>query len=145
MSPVLTRPERSPAVRPDRSHLVLAAIGALVAVVVLLQGLAVLVRGPEFVTRVSVLNATPYPVDVSVRSPHDPGEIGLGTAPGRGHVDVREVVDQGDRWVFHFTAGPHEGGTLELSRSQLKREGWRVEVPGGVGERLAAQGATPIG
>jgi hypothetical protein len=113
-------------------------------VFVLLEGIALLASGPSFVSQVGVANQTPYLVDVEVSSPTDAGYVGLGAAPPGGRVDVREVVDQGDRWVFHFTAGRFDGGSVTVTRAQLERQGWRVDVPPETAQRLATAGAVPF-
>jgi hypothetical protein len=144
MSPVLTRPERSPTRLPRRSRIILGVAGAVAAVLLLLEGCALLVSGPTFVSRVSVGNHTPYVVDVEVSSSTNAGYVGLGAAPPGGRIDVREVIDQGDRWIFHFTAGPYDGGVVTVTRAQLEQQGWRLEVPPGTTERLATAGAVPF-
>jgi hypothetical protein len=140
MSPVLTRPDR-PTTRPGRSRIVLGVAGALAAVLVLLDGIAFVVRGPSFVPRVSIENTTPYRVDVEAAAVSDPAVVDLAAVPPGGRIDVREVVDQGDRWVFHFTAGPFDGGSVTIDRSDLERQGWRLQIPPLTAERLATAGA----
>jgi hypothetical protein len=144
MSPVLTRPGRPSTTRSPRTRVILVVGGLAIAVLLLLQGIALLVRGPSFVPRVSVENATPYLVDVEVASPGDAGFVGLGAASPRARMDVGEVIDQGDRWVFHFTAGRFDGGQVTLTRPVLERQGWRVQVPPDLAARLAAAGAAPF-
>jgi hypothetical protein len=57
----------------------------------------------------------------------------------------RSVADQGDRWVFHVTSGPHDGGEFALSKIRLERAHWRVVVPPDVHQRLEAETASAAG
>jgi hypothetical protein len=50
---------------------------------------------------------------------------------------VRGVIDQGDLWIFQFRHLGDAIGETSISREELERSGWRMEVPGAVEERLA--------
>jgi hypothetical protein len=53
------------------------------------------------------------------------------------------VIDQGDVWVFRFDyAGKHEE-EIEISRSELVRMDWTVEVPQSFGDALHGLGVEP--
>jgi hypothetical protein len=142
MSPVLTRPrpQSAPALfRRDVLILVLAGAIAITA----LAGIQAALRGPEFVDRVTVVNETPYLVDIEVTSDTRDGWLGLGpVSPGASH-NFGSVIDQGERWIFHVTAGPYDGGEFSLSKSELQ-ERWRVTIPRDVQQRLEALGAVPL-
>jgi hypothetical protein len=56
---------------------------------------------------------------------------------------VRDVVDQGIEWIFHFESQGVDAGELRYGESDLMRSGWKVVIPESVGERLAGQGVTP--
>ena len=47
-----------------------------------------------------------------------------------------DVLDQGDEWIFTFSSGGIEGGSLRVSRAKLAADGWRVSVPESVIQRL---------
>jgi len=143
MSPVLTRPRprSGPAVIP-REILVVALAGAIA--ITALVGIYGALRGPEFVERVTVVNETRYLVDIEIASPHEDGWLGLGPVSPDASHSFRSVVDQGDRWIFHVTAGPYDGGEFSLSKNELEREDWRITIPFEVGERLGSSGAAPL-
>jgi hypothetical protein len=122
---------------------VVVTVALVAAMVVFLQALGMLLPGPRFVARVSVANASPYLVDVSVSDGSRGGWMGLAAVRPDDHLDVYDVVDQGRTWVFRFTSGPYDGGELEISKSQLVRDGWRVTVPRAVIDRLSSRGASP--
>ena len=49
---------------------------------------------------------------------------------------VDAVLEQGDEWIFGFSSGGVEGGSLRVSRAQLAADGWRLEIPDDVTARL---------
>lgn len=54
-----------------------------------------------------------------------------------GSSDVaREVIDQGEVWIFRFRHWGEPVGELRMTRGELERSGWRVEVPETVSEHL---------
>ncbi len=67
--------------------------------------------------------------------------MSLATADREATTDAVDVIDQGPRWVFRFTAEGRDGGELRIARAALKQAGWTVDVPEGVIERLRQQGA----
>jgi len=142
MSPVLTRPR--PRSRPallSREMLLLVLAGAIA--VAAFVGIQAVLRGPELVDRVHVVNETPYLVDVEVTGSARDGWLELGpVSPGETH-NFGSVVHQGDEWIFHITTGPHDGGELSVRRAELERELWRITIPLEVRERLEASGAVP--
>ena len=140
MSPVLTRPRprSSPALAPRQVLLIGVAVAIGVAAIATTYSA---LRNPTSVDRLSVVNKTPYLVDVEVTG--GTGWLKLGpVSPGESH-DFRSVVDQGDRWIFHVTAGPHDGGEFSMTRSELERARRGVTIPGVVHARLEAGGAVP--
>jgi hypothetical protein len=142
MSPVLTRPR--PRSRPallSREMLVLVLAGAIA--VAAFVGIQAVLRGPELVDRVHVVNETPYLVDVEVTGSTRDGWLKLGpVSPGETH-NFGNVVDQGDEWILHVTTRPHDGGEFSVTKAELERELWRVTIPPEVGERLETSGAVP--
>jgi preprotein translocase SecF subunit len=95
------------------------------------------------VDRVVVVNRTPYDVNVELRASNDSGWTLLGQARHDAETPFHEVVVQGDSWVVHFDYGGKDGGEITLSRRQLARNGWRIDVPEEVAGRLAEQGISP--
>ena len=141
MSPVLVRSDdRSTAQDDRRRHIAVTAVVAI-AVAAMLAGLSTFLRGPARVDRITVQNRSPYVVDVEVTDGARDGWLGLAAARPQERVDVTDVVDQGDRWTFRFTSGPHDGGEVTFTRAQLERSGWRVTLPASMEARLGASGA----
>jgi len=142
MSPVLTRPRpRSSPVLVPRQVVVIGV--AVVVGIALIAATYAAVRSPASIDRLRVVNKTPYLVDVEVtRGAHD-GWLELGPiSPGESH-GFGSVVDQGDRWVFHVTSGPHDGGEFSMSRTELTHARWQVTIPDVVETRLGTGGAVP--
>jgi len=142
MSPVLTRPRprSSPELAPRQVLLIGLAVVIGVAVIVATYAA---VRGPASIERVHVVNETPYLVDVKVRAGTRDGWLELGPISPRERHDFASVIDQGDRWMFHVTAGPRDGGEFSMSRPELERARWAVTIPRVVASRLEAGGAVP--
>ncbi len=121
--------------------LVVLIVGVIA--VAALVGIQVALRGPDFVDRVRVVNATPYLVDVEVTGNARDGWLKLGpVSPGETH-SFGSVVDQGDEWIFHVTSGPHDGGEFSVKKAELERGRWDITIPGHVQARLESEGAVP--
>jgi hypothetical protein len=142
MSPVLTRPRpRSKPALLSREVLVVVLAGAIA--VAAFVGIQAALQGPEFVDRVRLVNETPYLVDVEVTGGARDGWLELGPlSPGETH-NFRNVVDQGDEWIFHVTTGPHDGGEFSVRKAELERARLEIAIPGDVRARLEADGAVP--
>jgi hypothetical protein len=138
------------AVRPDtanraRRHL---GLGAVVVAVVLATAIALtflvdLSAGPATVPRITFENPTPYALDIEVSPGTSTGWTSAGSVRQQSTAEVREVVDQGDVWVFRFDGQGASGGEVRMTRSELEASGWRVAIPVEVGSRLAEAGAPP--
>lgn len=55
---------------------------------------------------------------------------------------VERVIDQGDVWIFRFDYAGYEE-ELEVSRRELERNRWTVEVPQSFEQRLRQLGVPP--
>lgn len=86
--------------------------------------------------RLTIVNETPYDLEVDVRGATDDGWLLLGQATHDASTVKELVVDQGTTWTFRFQYGGEVVGTLRVERQELSRNRWRVEVPSSVGERL---------
>ena len=118
--------ERSPP-----SPVLLVVVGAL------LCGLmAYALRDPAVVPRVTVDNPSALDVNVSVRPADGHDRLILATVAPTTTATNADVLDQGEEWVFSFSSGGIEGGTLRVSRAKLAADDWRVEVPDSVIQRL---------
>ena len=142
MPSVRTRPPSEPAA-PAPSRAGIAA--ATVALLAVLAGGLVLVQNllaPPNVVEVVVANPTSYEVRV-VAGADDGGRLPLATVESGGEVRVTDVVDRGRSWTFVFRTQGRPGAELEMDRSTLESNGWRIEVPGALEARLAELDVAP--
>jgi hypothetical protein len=137
VSPVLD-PELLARRRPSTSERLRVAVAA-VAALAALAALASAFRAPAFTDRVTVVNESPFDLHVTVQG-EDGDMLGLGTVPRDRSVEYRSVLDQGDTWSFIFAASGEAGGTVEVARSSLERDGWTLTVPAVVTQRLERAG-----
>ena len=68
----------------------------------------------------------------------DDARLILATVPPTTTATNLDVLDQGDDWVFSFSSGGVDGGSLRVSRAKLAADGWRLVVPDSVIQRLQA-------
>jgi hypothetical protein len=142
MSPVLTRPRPQSTPAQRRRELLIVAAATLIGIAVLISITAAL-RGPDVIDRVTIVNDSPHLVDVEVTTDDHDGWLVLGPiSPGARH-SFQNVVDQGDRWTFHITSGPYDGGEFSVSKRRLEEGEWRVVIPDDARNRLEADGAEP--
>jgi hypothetical protein len=137
MSPtdLTTRPSR------PRQRIPIVAIGLVLAAAAAVALLALLrdaVSTESVVSEITIVNDTPYGVDVDVRA--GDSHLLLGRALPQHHTVRHEVLDAGDHWVFSFERGGVPAGRVERSREQLEHDDWHVAVPGSVTDRLAEAG-----
>jgi hypothetical protein len=98
--------------------------------------MALALRDPEVVARVTVENPSPIPVNVDVRSGPDDAALILATVPPGNSAQNLDVLDQGDDWVFTFSSGGIDGGSLRVPRAKLAADDWRDAIPDSVIRRL---------
>lgn len=96
---------------------------------------------PPTIPRITFENPTRYALNIEVSPGTGSGWIDAGFVPREASADVSEIIDQGDVWLFRFQGQGESGGELQVTRADLQRTGWRVEIPPEVGWRLAAAGA----
>lgn len=89
-----------------------------------------------FVDRVVIANDSAYPANVAVRG-QSGGWMPVATVSSGQTRSVEEVIDQGESWTFRFAYAGHEV-EVEVSREELVRREWRVEVPDELEQRLRA-------
>jgi hypothetical protein len=116
---------------PPLPLVVLVVVGTLLVV-----GMVFALRDPDVVSRVTVENPGRLAVNVDVSGGPDDPHLILAPVPADGSATTRDVLDQGDEWIFHFTSGGVDGGTVRVSRAKLAANGWRVVVPESVTARL---------
>jgi hypothetical protein len=105
--------------------------------------IARLVELPSFVDRITVTNPTVYDIGIEVTGNDDDGWTAVGTARRSTTSTFGEIVDQGEVWIFRFSAQGEDGGSLRVSRQQFEGDGWRLAIPDEVRRALAKRGAPP--
>jgi hypothetical protein len=114
----------------------------LVALVVVLGACS----GPApTVERITIVNPTGYDLDVEVTNRDRQGWLPVAIVEARTEDVAQEVIDQGEEWVFRFRHWGDPVGELSLTRAELERNRWRVEVPAEVEERLKELGRPQVG
>jgi hypothetical protein len=97
------------------------------------------------VERITVTNPTGYDLDVEVTGRDREGWLPVAIVEARTEDVAQEVIDQGEVWIFRFRHWGDPVGELRLSRAELERNGWRVEVPAEIEERLEQLGRPKSG
>ena len=97
----------------------------------------------SFVDDVTVVNDTDYPAHVDVSGRDRSGWLGLTVVAPETSTTVGQVLDQGDVWIFRFRYVGEYAEEMEVSRAQLVRNEWTVEVPQSFEQRLRDLGVPP--
>ena len=141
MNPPATLGRRSagPAATPLRRRGASLTLGLAAATSVML--LVTLIPSAHFVERVTVINPTSYDLLIEVSDGHGDGWLTLGVAESENSTNIGEVYDRGRQWTFRFIAQTMNGGRLTITRAELQRTNWRVEIPAAVGDTLSEAGA----
>ena len=114
---------------PRRTFPPLPLIALVVVGALLCAAMAYALRDPEMVSRVTVENPSEIGVNVSVHPTDESSQLILASVPPTTSATNVDVLDQGDEWIFTFSSGGVDGGTLRVSRAKLAADGWRVSVP----------------
>lgn len=97
----------------------------------------------SFVKEVKIVNETEYPANVDLSGKNRDGWLRLTVVEGQSTRAVGEVIDQGEVWIFRFDYASKHQEEVEISRSELERNDWTVEVPEAFEQRLRALGEPP--
>lgn len=108
--------------------------------VVLAVLLAACSEPPPTVERITVANPTGYDLDVQVTDEDRDGWFPVGIVGAGSERVTEQVIDQGEVWNFRFLHWGDPVGEMSLTRAELERNGWQVEVPAEVEERLRQLG-----
>ena len=95
---------------------------------------------PPTVDRITISNPTAYEIDVEVTDRDRDGWLPVAIVQPRSEHVARDVIDQGEAWIFRFSHWGDPVGEFSPTRAELERSGWRVEVPAEVEERLQQLG-----
>lgn len=97
----------------------------------------------SFVDEVTIVNNTEYAAHVEVTDRARDGWLGLTTVRPQSTKTVERVIDQGDMWIFRFDyAGKHQE-EVEVTRPDLERNDWTVEIPQSFEQGLRDLGVVP--
>jgi hypothetical protein len=121
---------------PRRTFPPLSIVALLIGAVLLCAAMAYSLRDPDSVPRITIENPSELTVNVSVRGTSDGPRLILASVLPTTSATTSDVVDEGDEWIFSFSSGGVDGGTVRVSRATLAADGWRVEVPESVIHRL---------
>ena len=119
-----------------------AVAGVVAAALAVVLG-PLLLRGPQFVERISVVNPSPYDIHVEVTGQDRDGWLSVTTADHGSTGVGREVADQGPVWIFRFLAQGRDCGELRITRRDLAQASWSFEVPAEAIDRIRDAGAPP--
>jgi hypothetical protein len=95
---------------------------------------------PPTVERITLVNPTAYDLDVEVADEDRAEWLPVAIVEAESEDVAHEVIDQGEAWIFRFRHFGDPVGELSFTRTELERNGWRVEVPAEVEERLQQLG-----
>jgi hypothetical protein len=95
---------------------------------------------PPTVERITIANPTGYDLDVEVTDRDRAEWLPVAIVEAESEDVAQEVIDQGEEWIFRFRHFGDPVGELSFTRTDLERNGWRVEVPAEVEERLQQLG-----
>ena len=121
---------------PRRTFPPLSIVALLIVGALLCLAMAYALRDPDFVPRVTVENPSRLDINVSVRPSDDASRLILASVPPTTSARTLDVLDQGDEWIFSFSSGGVDGGTIRVSREKLAADDWRLVVPDSVIDRL---------
>lgn len=113
----------------------------LVGTVTVILAAGRLMQEPSFIREITFDNRTSYDIGIQVTHGKRDGWMSIGTVRHASNSTFHEIYDQGDVWIFRFRAQGEEGGELRLTRTELERANWRLEIPESVGEELQSKGA----
>lgn len=126
-----------------RRGTVLGLVLAVAVVVGVVAELAPRVAVPPHVPRVRLVNPTVYQLNVEAAAQPEGPWVDVTTVTRESTATVGEVLDQGAQWVFRFSYGGVDAGTVVVSRGALESSGWTVRAPAAADDRLSAAGLVP--
>lgn len=96
----------------------------------------------RYVERIVINNPTDFIANVDVTGGARDGWLGITTADAHSEKTVEQIYDQGSTWIFRFSYSGYEE-EIQLSRAELARSDWRVQVPDSFASALKARGVPP--
>ena len=83
----------------------------------------------SFVDEVAIVNDTEYSANIDVTGTTGDGWLLLTSVEPQSTATVEEVIDQGEVWIFRFDYVGKYDQEVEISRRELERSDWTIEVP----------------
>src|SRR5262249_40666540 len=114
---------------------------AIVAAIALILVATRLTETPSTVDHLVIQNPTKFDLAVDVAGGDGGGWMAVGAVRRGSAGTFQDVVDQGDTWTFRFSAQGEDSDAVKVSRDDLARAGWKLEVPASVSDSLQAKGA----
>lgn len=136
--PRTQRPRRLRLITTARARAAAIVIGACVALLLMTR---LLFQDPTFVDRLSVTNRSGYDVRVEVAAPDGTDWMPLRVAVQHCTTSIQLVIDPGSTWRFRFHAQGVDGGEEIVTRAELERAGWTLQIPDAVESQLATRAA----
>ena len=93
---------------------------------------------PPTVGAITIVNGTDHDLSVEVSDGDRAAWLPLASVEAGSERISEEVLDQGDTWVFRFLYQGEPVGEVSVSRSELERDRWRLEVPERAAETLGS-------
>jgi hypothetical protein len=126
-----------------RDRLLRSALLMVVAASIGLLLLGASCSEKDVVDRLTIVNRTPFNVDVQVADAEKESWLILRRARRESSTVNEMVTDVGPTWVFRFRYGGRDVGELTIDRDELRRARWRVQVPSEVADRMRELGFEP--
>ena len=108
------------------------------AAAILPVSVALIVQDAPHITRVPIVNPTPYMLEVHASTPTDATQT-LVTIIDPGQSDAVQFVDRGDTWVLHFSGEGYDALPVQVQRGDFVDLGRPYTIPESVGEQIADQ------
>jgi hypothetical protein len=95
---------------------------------VLMAFAAYLVRQPESLGHVTIVNPTEQAVDVDAKAPGGPW-LPLAAVDPKTTTTVTDVVDVGGPWIIRYRTSGNTVAVVRRSHDDLAHSHWRIVVP----------------
>ena len=116
-----------------------AAAGAVLVALVVIVNVAF--DDPTFIDRISFENRSGYDIRIEVAGDDARDWMPLGVAMQHCTTAIELVIDQGPTWHIRFFAQGREGGQVTVTRADLQRADWTLQIPDSVEAELVSRQA----
>jgi len=115
---------------------------AVVLTVVVCLAVSTSLEAPGTISQLTVVNPSHWAARVAVASTPGGAAVPVGTVEAQADRAFQGVLDHSGTWVLKFSyLGVNE--ELAISRSDLAKAGWKVQIPDAFGARLQQAGTAP--